>query len=52
MAWFDSLLLPWFVLAAAFAAFYARMLRSNLVEVLVRGLHPHGAREGRCRSGA
>lgn len=33
-AWFDSLLLPWLVLAASFAAFYARMLRSNLVEVL------------------
>ena len=33
-AWFDSLLLPWLVLAAAFAAFYARMLRSNLVEVM------------------
>jgi peptide/nickel transport system permease protein len=32
--WFDSLLLPWLVLAASFAAFYARMLRSNLVEVL------------------
>ena len=34
VAWFDSLLLPWLVLAAAFAAFYARMLRSNLVEVM------------------
>jgi peptide/nickel transport system permease protein len=34
VAWFDSLLLPWLVLAASFAAFYARMLRSNLVEVL------------------
>jgi peptide/nickel transport system permease protein len=33
-AWFDSLLLPWLVLSASFAAFYARMLRSNLVEVL------------------
>jgi peptide/nickel transport system permease protein len=33
-AWLDSLLLPWLVLAASFAAFYARMLRSNLVEVL------------------
>ena len=28
------MLLPWLVLAASFAAFYARMLRSNLVEVL------------------
>ncbi len=34
VAWFDSLLLPWLVLSAAFAAFYARMLRSNLVEVM------------------
>ena len=34
VGWFDSLLLPWLVLAASFAAFYARMLRSNLVEVL------------------
>src|SRR3954470_879602 len=29
--WFSSLLLPWLVLAAAFAAFYARLLRSNLI---------------------
>jgi peptide/nickel transport system permease protein len=32
--WFTSLLLPWLVLACAFAAFYARLLRSNLTEVL------------------
>ena len=32
--WFTSLLLPWFVLAASFAAIYARVLRSNLLEVL------------------
>jgi peptide/nickel transport system permease protein len=32
--WFDSLLLPWMVLAAAFAAFYARLLRSNLIETM------------------
>jgi len=32
--WFTSLLLPWFVLAAAFAAFYARMVRGNVLEVL------------------
>jgi peptide/nickel transport system permease protein len=32
--WFDSLLLPWLVLAAAFAAFYARLLRSNLIETM------------------
>jgi peptide/nickel transport system permease protein len=33
-AWFESLIMPWFVLAASFAAVYARVLRSNLVEVL------------------
>jgi peptide/nickel transport system permease protein len=32
--WFGSLLLPWIVLAASFAAFYARLLRSNLIEVM------------------
>jgi peptide/nickel transport system permease protein len=32
--WFTSLIMPWMVLAAAFAAFYARLLRSNLVEVM------------------
>src|SRR5947209_5208785 len=32
--WFTSLIMPWFVLAAAFAAIYARLLRANLIEVL------------------
>jgi peptide/nickel transport system permease protein len=32
--WFSSLTLPWIVLAAAFAAFYARLLRSNLIETM------------------
>jgi peptide/nickel transport system permease protein len=32
--WFQSLIMPWFVLAAAFAAFYARLLRANLIEVM------------------
>jgi peptide/nickel transport system permease protein len=32
--WFLSLLMPWFVLAAAFAAFYARMVRGNLIEAM------------------
>jgi peptide/nickel transport system permease protein len=32
--WLGSLVLPWLVLAAGFAAFYARLLRSNLVEVM------------------
>jgi peptide/nickel transport system permease protein len=32
--WFGALLLPWLVLAASFAAFYARLLRANLIEVM------------------
>src|SRR5258705_8011609 len=32
--WASSLLLPWMVLAAAFAAVYARLLRSNLIETM------------------
>ena len=40
---------PWFVLAASFAAIYARFLRGNLLE-RVRGLHPH--REGQGPEGA
>ena len=32
-AWFQSMILPWIVLAASFAAIYAR-LRSNLLEVM------------------
>jgi peptide/nickel transport system permease protein len=32
--WFGALILPWFVLAASFAAFYARLLRANLIEVM------------------
>ena len=32
--WFGSLILPWMVLAAAFAAFYSRLLRANLIEVM------------------
>ncbi len=32
--WFGSLILPWVVLAASFAAFYARFLRSNLIEAM------------------
>ena len=32
--WFTALLLPWMVLATAFAAIYARFMRSNLVDVL------------------
>jgi peptide/nickel transport system permease protein len=32
--WFGSLILPWLVLAASLAAFYARLLRSQLVEAM------------------
>jgi peptide/nickel transport system permease protein len=32
--WFGSLILPWLVLAASLAAFYARLLRSNLIEAM------------------
>ena len=32
--WFGSLILPWIVLAMAFAAFYARLLRANLLDVM------------------
>jgi peptide/nickel transport system permease protein len=33
-AWFTSLLLPWAVLAASFAAFYARLVRGNLLDTM------------------
>jgi peptide/nickel transport system permease protein len=32
--WFQSLLLPWFVLAASFSALYARLLRGSLIETM------------------
>ncbi|MBV9837846.1 MAG: ABC transporter permease [Solirubrobacterales bacterium] len=32
--WFTSLIMPWLVLAASFAAIYARLLRANLIEVM------------------
>jgi peptide/nickel transport system permease protein len=32
--WFQSLVLPWFVLATAFAAVYARLLRGSLLDVM------------------
>jgi peptide/nickel transport system permease protein len=47
--WFQSLLLPWLVLAAAFAALYARLLRGNLIEVMsedyIRTARAKGLRE-------
>jgi peptide/nickel transport system permease protein len=32
--WFGSLIMPWFVLAAAFSAFYARLVRGSMIEVM------------------
>jgi peptide/nickel transport system permease protein len=46
-----ALILPWIVLAAAFAAIYARLLRSNLLEVMsedyIRTARAKGLRERR-----
>lgn len=33
-AWLNSMILPWIVLAVSFAAFYSRLLRGNLIEVM------------------
>ena len=47
--WFNSLILPWVTLAAAFAAFYARMMRGNLIETMhedyIRTARAKGLRE-------
>ncbi|MDQ3986802.1 MAG: ABC transporter permease, partial [Actinomycetota bacterium] len=32
--WFSHMILPWFVLALLFAAFYARMVRGNMIETM------------------
>jgi peptide/nickel transport system permease protein len=32
--WFTSLIMPWLVLAASFAAIYARLLRANLIDTM------------------
>ena len=32
--WFTHFLMPWFVLAILFAAFYARMVRGNMIETM------------------
>ncbi len=49
--WFTSLIMPWFVLAAAFAAIYSRLLRGNLIEVMgedyIRTARAKGVGEGR-----
>jgi peptide/nickel transport system permease protein len=49
--WLTSLLLPWFVLAASFAAIYARVLRGSLIEAMdedyIRTARAKGLRERR-----
>ena len=49
--WFQSLLLPWLVLAASFAAIYARLLRGSMIDALgedyVRTARAKGLRERR-----
>jgi peptide/nickel transport system permease protein len=49
--WFRSMILPWCVLAASFAAIYARLLRANLIEVMnedyIRTARAKGLRERR-----
>jgi peptide/nickel transport system permease protein len=47
--WFTSLIMPWFVLAASFAAIYARLLRANLIDAMsedyIRTARAKGLRE-------
>jgi peptide/nickel transport system permease protein len=47
--WFGSLILPWIVLAAGLAAFYARLLRGQLIEAMsedyIRTARAKGLRE-------
>ncbi len=44
--WFSHLLLPWFVLSVLYAAFYARLTRSNLLEMMGEDYIAHGASQG------
>lgn len=34
LSWLNHMIMPWFVLALLFAAFYARMVRGNLIETM------------------
>jgi peptide/nickel transport system permease protein len=49
--WLTSLILPWFVLAASFAAVYARLIRGSLIETMsedyIRTARAKGLRERR-----
>jgi peptide/nickel transport system permease protein len=51
LAWFQSLLMPWFVLAATSAAIYARLVRGSLIDVMgedyIRTARAKGLRERR-----
>jgi peptide/nickel transport system permease protein len=51
LKWFESLLMPWFVLAATSAAIYARLLRGSLIDVMgedyIRTARAKGLRERR-----
>ena len=49
LKWFESLIMPWFVLAATSAAIYARLLRGSLIDVMgedyIRTARAKGLRE-------
>jgi peptide/nickel transport system permease protein len=51
VAWFESLLMPWFTLAATSAAIYSRLLRGSLIDVMgedyIRTARAKGLRERR-----
>lgn len=51
LAWLGSMILPWCVLAASFAAIYSRLIRSSLLEVMsedyIRTARAQGLRERR-----
>lgn len=51
LKWFESLIMPWFVLAATSAAIYARLLRGSLIDVMgedyIRTARAKGLRERR-----
>lgn len=51
LAWLASMILPWCVLAASFAAIYSRLVRSSLLEVMsedyIRTARAQGLRERR-----
>ena len=44
--WLYHLILPWLVLAVLFIGFYGRVLRSNILDTVRRGLRAHGQGQG------